>query len=62
MTRKEGGFYQCHATNQEGQGSSQTVKLPIKCKYYIFFAGLDHSVVKILKKKCNLVKKKFVKT
>ena len=34
VTRKEGGFYQCHATNQEGQGSSQTVKLPIKCKYF----------------------------
>ena len=33
VSRTESGLYQCHAINQEGEGSSNTVNLPIKCKY-----------------------------
>ena len=38
VSRTESGLYQCHAINQEGQGSSNTVNLPIKCKYCIVFS------------------------
>ena len=38
VSRTESGLYQCHAINQEGQGSSNTVNLPIKCKYCIVYS------------------------
>ena len=36
VRRQESGLYQCQAINSEGTGSSNTVQLPIKCKFEIF--------------------------
>ena len=33
VRRQESGLYQCQAVNSEGTGSSNTVQLPIKCKF-----------------------------
>ena len=33
VRRQESGLYQCEAVNSEGTGSSNTVQLPIKCKF-----------------------------
>ena len=41
VSRTESGLYQCHAINQEGEGSSNTVNLPIKCKYSLQHRPLD---------------------